>query len=134
MSDWPIPNPIDPINAEFWHVQQDGVLRFQRCTGCGIHRHLPRYMCAACGSTDYEWAPSVGKGELYSWTVTHQIFHPRFDVPFIAAVVEFPERVRMMSQLVDTDLDQLHLGMKVEVEFKVITEDFRTPVFRRLEI
>lgn len=131
MADWPIPNPVDPISAEFWQVQQDGVLRFQRCTQCGRFRHLPRYMCSDCGSTGYEWAPVSGKGELYSWTVTHQVFHSRFDVPFIAAVVEFPEGVRMMSQLVDTDPEQLELGMEVVVEFKVISDDFKTPVYRR---
>ena len=133
MSDWPIPDPIDPINAEFWYVQQDGVLRFQRCTGCGQFRHLPRYMCCECGSTAYEWSPVSGKGELYSWTVTHQVFHPSFDVPFIAAVVEFPEGVRMMSQLVDIEPKQLHLGMEVEVEFRILSEGFQTPVYRRLE-
>lgn len=133
MSDWPIPDPIDPINAEFWYVQQDGVLRFQRCTGCGQFRHLPRYMCCECGSTAYEWSPVSGKGELYSWTVTHQVFHPSFDVPFIAAVVEFPEGVRMMSQLVDIEPKQLHLGMAVEVEFRILSEGFQTPVYRRLE-
>ena len=87
-------------------------------------------MCSDCGSTEYEWSPVSGEGELYSWTVTHQVFHPRFEVPFIAAVVEFPEGVRMMSQLVGVDPEQLHLGMKVGVEFKEITEEFKTPVYR----
>ena len=130
MSEWPIPNPIDPINAEFWQVCQDGVLRFQRCTSCGRFRHLPRYMCAKCGSTEYEWAAAEPQGTLYSWTVTHQVFHRSFDVPFVAAVVEFPEGVRLMSQLVDAQPEKLKLGLPVNVEFHVVSEEFQTPVFR----
>ena len=130
MSDWPIPKPIDPINAEFWQVCQDGVLRFQRCTNCGTFRHLPRYMCATCASTDYEWAAVNTRGTLYSWTVTHQVFHKSFAVPFVAAVVEFPEGVRLMSQLVDAKAEKLQLGLPVNVEFHVVSEEFQTPVFR----
>ena len=130
MSDWPIPKPIDPINAEFWQSLQDGVLRMQRCTACGKFRHLPRYMCASCGSNKYEWAPVSTMGSLYSWTVTHQIFHPAFEVPFTVAVVEFPEGVRMVSHLLDAKVEDLKLGASVKVEFKTVGEDFQTPVFR----
>ncbi|MCZ6643583.1 MAG: OB-fold domain-containing protein [Gammaproteobacteria bacterium] len=130
MSDWPIPKPIDPINDEFWQSCQDGILRFQRCTSCKKFRHLPRYMCASCGSTDYEWAPCSKTGSLYSWTITHQNFHPSFEVPFIAAIVEFPEGVRMVSQLLDANGVDLQLGLAVDVEFKAVGEDFQMPVFR----
>lgn len=130
MSHWPLPHTVDPINAEFWHTLQDGVLRFQRCEGCGSLRHLPRYQCATCGSTDYQWAPVSGRGKLFSWTITHQMFHPAFEVPFIAAVIEIEEGVRMVSQLIGADAKQLRLDAPVRVEFKRITDDFQTPVFR----
>src|SRR3546814_3732971 len=74
----PQPRPQDPIEQEFWRLCQDGQLYFQRCGSCGIFRHLPRYMCARCGSPDYSWEPSSGKGTLFSWTVTHQALHPAF--------------------------------------------------------
>ena len=130
MSEWPIPKPIDPINAEFWQVCQDGILRFQRCTACDQFRHLPRYMCASCGSTDYEWSAVKPRGSLYSWTVTHQVFHAEFAVPFIAAVVEFTEGVRLMSQLIDAEAGQLELGLPVDVQFHVVSDKFQTPVFK----
>lgn len=130
MSHWPLPKNVDPINAEFWQTLQDGVLRFQRCTGCSTLRHLPRYQCATCGSTAYEWAPVSGRGILYSWTVTHQVFHPAFDVPFVAAVIELDEGVRFVSQLIDADPAELQLDAPVRAAFKRITDDFQTPVFR----
>ena len=62
--------------------------------------------------------------------MTHQIFHPAFQVPFIAAVIELDEGVRFVSQLVDADATRLRLGARVRAQFKRITEEFQTPVFR----
>src|SRR3546814_14820389 len=72
----PRPRPQDPVEQEFWKRCQDGNLYFQRCGGCGCFRHLPRYMCAKCGSPEFSWERSSGKGTLFSWTVTHQALHP----------------------------------------------------------
>ncbi len=133
MSDRPIPKPIDPMNDEFWQGCQDGTLRIQCCSACGKFRHLPRYMCAYCGSRDYEWAPVSEIGSLYSWTITHQVFHPSFEAPFVAAVVEFPEKVRMVSNLLDGYGMELRLGASVRVEFMKISDDFQVPVFRLMQ-
>lgn len=131
----PQPRPQDPIEQEFWRLCQDGQLYFQRCGSCGIFRHLPRYMCARCGSPDYSWEPSSGKGTLFSWTVTHQALHPAFaaDVPFVAAVVELEEGVRMATRLVDCERDRLALDLPVDLAFELIGGDFRLPVFRPRE-
>ena len=74
----PKPRPQDPVEQEFWNRYQDGNLYFQQCEGCGSFRHLPRYMCARCGSPEWSWERSTGNGTLFSWTVTHQALHPAF--------------------------------------------------------
>ena len=128
----PLPRPQDPIEQEFWNRCQDGHLYFQRCGDCCTFRHLPRYMCAKCGSPEFSWERSTGKGTLFSWTVTHQALHPAFaeDLPFIAAVVELEEGVRMATRLIDCDRDTLELDLPVELDFEPISAEFRLPVFR----
>lgn len=132
---YPKPKTDDPINEEFWQQCQDGVLRFQRCGGCGAWRFLPRYMCAKCGSPDYEWAPSQGRGRVFSWTVTHQAFYPAFagDIPYITAVVELDEGVRMATRLFECAPDAVVLDMPVELVFQDIGDDFKLPCFRPVE-
>lgn len=127
----PIPRPIEPVNAQFWEQCQDGVLRFQKCDGCNRFRHLPRNMCAYCSSPDWKWAPSKGKGKLYSWTIAHMPMHPAFvaDVPYVAAVVELEEGVRLVSLLRSAVLEDLALDMPVKVQFEQVTNEFRLPVF-----
>lgn len=128
----PRPRPQDPIEQDFWERCQSGRLHFQRCSACHGWRHLPRYMCARCGSPEFTWEPSSGRGKLFSWTVTHQALHPAFagEVPFIAAVVEMEEGVRMATRLVDCELEQVVLDMPVDLTFEQLADDFRLPVFR----
>jgi hypothetical protein len=58
--------------------------------------------------------------------------HPAFaaDIPFVAAVVELEEGVRMATRIVDCDRDSLELDLPVELDFELIAPDFRLPVFR----
>jgi uncharacterized OB-fold protein len=93
-------------------------------------------MCARCGSPEWSWERSTGNGTLFSWTVTHQALHPAFagEIPFIAAVVELEEGVRMATRLVDCALDELELDLPVTLDFEPISEDFRLPVFRPVAI
>lgn len=127
----PVPHPIEPVNAQFWEQCQGGVLHFQKCDSCNKFRHLPRNMCAFCGSPDWKWAPSKGKGKLYSWTIAHMPMHPAFvaDVPYVAAVVELEEGVRMVSLLRSAVLEDLALDMPVKVQFERVTDAFQLPVF-----
>lgn len=119
--------------TDFYAYCRKHELRFQRCSACGRWRHVPRDMCAACGSFDWEWARSSGKGTLFSWTTTMQPMMPQFAdlVPYSPVVVELEEGVRMLSWLVDTDADDFTLGLPVEVVFDDVTPDVTLPKFRR---
>lgn len=127
----PVPHPIEPVNKGFWDECQGGVLHFQKCDGCHKFRHLPRNMCAYCGSPEWKWAPSKGNGKLFSWTIAHMPMHPAFaaDVPYVAAIVELDEGVRMVSLLRSAVLEDLALDMPVKVQFERVTEAFQLPCF-----
>lgn len=137
MTDTPeYPRPLPRLRgfaADFYAYCRKHELRFQRCRACGRWRHVPRDMCAACGSFDWEWARSSGKGTLFSWTTTMQPMMPQFAdlVPYSPVVVELEEGVRMLSWLVDTDADDFTLGLPVEVVFDDVTQDVTLPKFRR---
>jgi uncharacterized OB-fold protein len=127
----PVPDP-EGLNEAWYRFCAQGELRFQRCTECGSWRHLPRVMCAACGSTEWEWVPSSGRGKIFSWTVTHQAMHPAFagDVPYAVIVVELDEGVRMVSGLRGLEPAQLSLDLPVRVEFEPISDEIAMPYFR----
>jgi hypothetical protein len=63
--------------------------------------------------------------------VTHQAFHPAFAelVPYVVAVIELDEGVRMIASLRDVDGAPLRLSLPVEVGWEKITDDVTLPVF-----
>lgn len=127
----PKPRTEDPLDEAFWSYCSQRELRFQRCDGCGVWRFLPRYMCAQCGSPEFNWAEASGRGALYTWTVVHQAMHPAFagDVPYVAAVVELEEGVRLATRLVGCKPDDLHLGKQVRLAFRDLGEGVVAPWF-----
>jgi uncharacterized OB-fold protein len=128
----PLPRAFG-MAAEFYRFCKQQELRFQRCTECGTWRHVPRDMCAKCGSFDWEWAKSSGRGKLFSWTTVMQPMLPPFAslVPYSPAVIELEEGVRMVSWIVDVPPEELKLDMPVEVVFEGITPEVTLPKFKR---
>ncbi|MFI5317226.1 MAG: Zn-ribbon domain-containing OB-fold protein [Myxococcota bacterium] len=128
----PLPQPDDDLVAAFWEHCARGELRFQRCSGCGTWRHLPRLRCARCGSPEFSWERSSGRGRVHSWTVTHQTPIRAFAAraPFAVLVVELDEGVRMVAGLVEADPKVLRLELPVEVVFERVSPEWALPQFR----
>jgi uncharacterized OB-fold protein len=132
LSPKPTPNPENQLDEEFWRHCADERLCFQVCGSCNLWRHLPRWFCARCGSPNWSWKESSGRGQVYTWTVTHQASLPQFasDAPYIVAVVELEEGVRMVSRLRGVAPEALAIGLPVGVEFEQVAEGFALPMFR----
>jgi uncharacterized OB-fold protein len=126
---------MEGLAGEFYGWCRRGELRFQRCRACAAWRHVPREMCAGCGSWEWEWARSSGRGSLFTWTVVTRALHPAFlnDVPVAPAVIEMEEGVRLLSEVVDCPPEALEIGMPVEVVFQDVTSDIALPRFRRAQ-
>jgi uncharacterized OB-fold protein len=124
----PMPKP-EGLNAEFYRECASGRLCFQRCDDCGTWRHLPRYLCASCGSAAFHWTESSGRGRIFSWTITHQAAHPAFaaDTPFAIVVVEMEEGVRLVSDMPGVTSESLALDLAVEVFAEPLTSEIGLP-------
>jgi uncharacterized OB-fold protein len=128
----PLPS-LQDLSGEFYDWCKRGELRFQRCGECGAWRHVPREMCPRCGSWQWEWTRSSGRGTVFTWTVVNVALHPAFagDVPLAPAVIEMEEGVRLLSQVVDCPPEQLEVGLPVEVVLDEVTPEVSLPRFRR---
>ncbi len=128
------PTPLmEGTTKEFYERCKQHELSFQRCSQCGKWRHVPRPMCSACGSWDWEWAKSSGRGKVFTWTVVRRPMHPAFaeDPPYAPVVVELEEGVRMVTWIVDCPPDKIRAGMPVEVVYEDVTAEVTLPKFRR---
>ena len=123
---------LEELAAQFYAECAKGRLAFQRCRQCGAWRHLPRHICASCGSTAWDWSPSSGRGRIFSWTVTHQAPFPPFQdaTPYAVVVVEMEEGVRLVSGLRGLAPERLALDLAVVVEFERVSDAAAVPFFR----
>ena len=113
-----MPLPVTHFdNVGFWQGVKNHGLVIQKCKGCGAFRHPPRPMCPKCRSLKYEWAPSTGKGKVYSWVTYRQSPHLGFKAPYTVVLVELEEGVRVVSSLTDYPPEKIRIGMPVQVTF-----------------
>ena len=133
MSEYAKPLPeLSGSSGEFYGFCREGELRFQRCGACGAWRHVPRELCAECGSWDWDWVASSGRGVVFSWTVVDRALHPAFaeDTPFAAVIVEMEEGVRLLTHVTGLAPADLEIGLPVEVAFEAVTDEVTLPYFR----
>jgi uncharacterized protein len=121
----------DESSQPFWDAAKEGRLLAKRCLTCGEVHFYPRPFCPVCWSTDVEWFEVSGRGTLYTYSVVYQNDLPPFAkrVPYVAAIVDLEEGPRMMTNVVDCPIDELSVGMALEVKFERATDDFTFPVF-----
>lgn len=110
---------LDDTNRFFWTSGADGRLRFLRCQACGYWLHPPIPRCPECGSRDVAPEAVSGRAEVFSYTVNHQPWDGSPE-PYAIILVTFPEQegMRLTSNLVDCPLDEIRIGMPVEVVFE----------------
>lgn len=125
----PLPEPSLATEA-FWSGGADGVLKVSRCGACGRYQHPPTPACMHCRSTDIALAPVSGKGTVVGFTVNHQQWLPSFPPPYVVAYVALDEdpEARLTTNIVNCDIDDVKIGMKVRVLFEEHGEIF-IPLF-----
>ena len=94
----------------------------------------PRKFCPECWSSDLGWYQASGKGKVFSYTVTMLGVEEKFadDLPFVLAWVDLEEGVRMLTNIVGCDPEEVSIGMDVEVAFEDVTPAISLPKFKPL--
>ena len=127
----PIPS-ITPEMKEFFEGASHGQLMVQECERCGTKRFPAHEICSICLGTSAKWVPVNGRGEVYSFNIMHQVYHPGFasEVPYAVVVVKLEGGVKFVSNLVGIKPDQIRCGMPVEVTFEKLSDEVWLPKFR----
>ena len=126
-----LPTP-EAETQPFWDAAREGRVLVKRCRDCGRHHFYPRPFCPFCWSAQVDWVESRGRATLYTWSVVHQNDLPPFRdrVPYVAAVVDLEEGPRMMTTIVDTDPDELRIGMPLEAVPFPVNDEITAVAFR----
>ena len=126
----PLPAP-DPVSTPYWEAAARGELLIQRCPACGNRQHYPRAVCTTCGETP-EWEQASGRGTIYTFTVIRQNYARPFrdELPYVVAMVDLEEGPRLMGNVTGCEVDDVHIGMPVEMHTEVAAEGIGVPFWR----
>jgi uncharacterized protein len=126
----PVPR-VTPESAGYWEGCRHGELRLQRCGACANVQFPPRRFCAACLSDRLDWVRASGCGVVTSFSIVRHPPSPAFaaDVPYAVALIRLDEGPTMMAGLRGCDPEVVAVGMRVEVEFEVRSDDIHLPHF-----
>ena len=116
MSRLPLPQ-LTFDNEFFWTSGADGTLRIQECGDCKSLIHPPQPVCRYCYSHNMGVREVSGRAVLSAFTVNHRFSFPGLPAPYVVAQVAIEEdpRVRLTTNIVECDPDELELGRIVEV-------------------
>ena len=97
-----------------------------RCRTCGVtYLKSGRVACAKCGEArSFDDVPLSDHGTLYVYSIVHQSA-PNIPVPYVAAIVDLPEKVSVRCTLIDVEPDpaKLPFGMPVRMVTKKVRTD-----------
>ncbi|MFQ5872710.1 MAG: Zn-ribbon domain-containing OB-fold protein [Dehalococcoidia bacterium] len=133
MSEYRKPVPVvDEVSRPFWRGTKRREILLQKCRDCENLIYYPRPLCTKCFGSNFEWTRCSGYGTVYNYTVTYQSVISGFDedLPYVFAIVELEEGVRVSSNIVGCSPEDVKIGMPVEVAFEEISEEVALPKFR----
>ena len=98
-----------------------------RCPQCEMVYFPPRSVCRKCRRSSVGRmvkVPLPPDGTVLSYTVIHQ-GQKGFEaqVPYVMAIVEFEGGVTALGQLVDCDIEDVAIGMRVRPVFRRVREE-----------
>jgi uncharacterized OB-fold protein len=126
------PPLVDSTTLPWWQAAAEHRLVVQRCTACEHTRHPPAPVCPECRSADSDWQELSGRGEVYSYTSVYRPIAAGQELPYVIAVIalEAAGGIRMISNLVDLNPDELEIGLPVEVVWEDMSAELAVPRFR----
>lgn len=102
----------------------------EECAQCS-NKYFPARPVCNCGSTEFKAYGLAKKGKVVTWTVINSapIGFEKY-TPYMVALIELEDGLRLISQLVDADPEEVSAGLKVEACFRKVKEDGKTGILQ----
>jgi len=84
-----------------------------------------------CFSSAVDWRPATGDGVVYSFSIEHRPPPIGFSMgkPYVVALVELFEGVRLMTNIVGCPPEEVEVGMEVSVIWEPLPDGRQLPLF-----
>ncbi|MCX6666885.1 MAG: Zn-ribbon domain-containing OB-fold protein [Euryarchaeota archaeon] len=119
---------VDSAVPRFWReIPQRYNILGNQCGVCNKIYFPPMESCPICRRKSMNKMKDFklsGKGEVVTYTITHVApEHFEGQAPYPIAIIQLDEGPRITAQIVDCDINDVKIGMKVQSTFRKIQED-----------
>ncbi|HET6774893.1 MAG TPA: OB-fold domain-containing protein [Acidimicrobiales bacterium] len=123
--------PVTEASAPFWDATREQRLVLPWSTATGKAVWYPREVDPAAPDQPFDWREASGEGVVYAASVHHRTGPGRDpdDGPYVVALVELPEGVRMMTNIVGCPPDEVTVGMPVRLVWHPLSDGRHLPMF-----
>ncbi|MFQ6110734.1 MAG: Zn-ribbon domain-containing OB-fold protein [Nitrospinota bacterium] len=87
-----------------------------KCSQCGYTTIQRKFLCPACGNSDFNPMELAGRGTLYSFTRVHvgtELFKDK--TPYLLAIVELEGGPRVTGRVLEPEGGEPRVGQAVEL-------------------
>ena len=113
------PAPAVPSVTAMWReADQNLRLYGARCNQCGVTQYPPQRVCVQCLARDDAQPVRLSdkKGTVFTYSMDY--LAGTTDTPLVITVVNFEGGGRMLCMMTDRELEEVHVGMPVEMSFR----------------
>lgn len=123
--------PTSSAGEPFWAGTREQRLLLPWCRSCERPHWYPREVCPFCLAPDLDWREATGRGSVHAASTMPKAALPMLAdrVPYVVAIVELVEGVRMMTNIVDVDPDAVAVGAAVRVVWEALSDGRHLAVF-----
>lgn len=128
----PLPD-FRPETRRYWEGCKGHELLIPRSKVSGEYFFYPRaYSPGEEMSKEIEWVRSRGLGKVWTYAVHHMGPTKAYkgEPPYVVALVELGEGVKIMTNVVGVEAGDVYIGMEVEVVFDDVTDEVTLPKFK----
>jgi len=114
--------------ARFWRENESRYnLIGARCGNCGRLYFPPRTVCPVCHRKSIgkmEPFKLSGRGEVFTFSIVHDA-PSQFELqkPYVIAIIQMEEGIRLTGQVIDCDPAEVRVGMKVRTTMRKLGEE-----------
>ena len=112
-------------SARYWReIPQRYRYEAARCDVCGKIHFPPRLVCSGCRGTAFTKTTLAPEGTVETFTVI-RVPPTGFvaEAPYAVGIVKLDDGVRVTAQIVDVPLDELDIGQRVRIEFRLVQKE-----------
>ena len=124
----------NPDTEPFWLAAKEHRLTACQCASCGAFRMPPTPFCPVCSSTEKAWPGLPGTGTVFSYAICNKNFVTGEDYVYVPVVVDLDGApgTRLVANITGCSAEDVHIGMKVTVEWTPINDGWVLPNFRSI--